>query len=234
MAKQKFYAVRKGKQPGIYNNWAECEPQVKGFKGAQYKAFTSLEDAQNWLSGTEINFEKPTKPKENIENDSLHIWIDGSFDTKTKRASYGLVAYGLKPNNQPYEESKAFESKFNTSQNVLGELLGAKRAVQLAIENDFDKVHIYYDYAGIEKWATAEWRTNLELTQEYQQYMQKAEAYGLDIQWQKVKAHSGNPNNERADALAKEALGIQTTKKINKQDFLEDLTKSDTQDEPEF
>ena len=30
----KYYAVRKGKTPGIYNSWSECKLQVDGFSGA--------------------------------------------------------------------------------------------------------------------------------------------------------------------------------------------------------
>lgn len=32
-----FYAVAKGRAPGIYKTWSECESQVKGFSGAKYK-----------------------------------------------------------------------------------------------------------------------------------------------------------------------------------------------------
>ncbi len=39
MAKPKFYVVWKGRQPGIYDSWAECEAQVKGFAGAEFKSF---------------------------------------------------------------------------------------------------------------------------------------------------------------------------------------------------
>ena len=39
-----FYAVAKGLNPGIYSNWSECQNQVKGFKGAKYKKFSSEED----------------------------------------------------------------------------------------------------------------------------------------------------------------------------------------------
>lgn len=46
MAKQKYYVVWKGHQPGIYTSWAECEKQVKGFGAAQYKSFESLNEAQ--------------------------------------------------------------------------------------------------------------------------------------------------------------------------------------------
>jgi len=47
MAKQKFYVVWKGRKPGIYTSWTECEAQVNGFTGAEYKAFPTREMAEN-------------------------------------------------------------------------------------------------------------------------------------------------------------------------------------------
>lgn len=44
-AKPKYYVVWKGITPGIYNSWQECEKQVKGFEGAQYMSFPSLDIA---------------------------------------------------------------------------------------------------------------------------------------------------------------------------------------------
>lgn len=46
MAKQKYYVVWKGRKTGIFTSWAECEKQVKGFVGAQYKAFDSNKEAE--------------------------------------------------------------------------------------------------------------------------------------------------------------------------------------------
>src|SRR5574341_666395 len=34
---QKYYVVWKGRAPGIYKTWAECERQIKGFPDADYK-----------------------------------------------------------------------------------------------------------------------------------------------------------------------------------------------------
>lgn len=44
--KQKYYVVWKGRKPGIFTSWAECEKQVKGFAGAQYKSFDSIKEAE--------------------------------------------------------------------------------------------------------------------------------------------------------------------------------------------
>ncbi|XP_066918467.1 ribonuclease H1-like [Clytia hemisphaerica] len=44
-----FYAVKRGRNIGIYMTWAECESQVKGFHGARYKKFGSEQEAQSFI-----------------------------------------------------------------------------------------------------------------------------------------------------------------------------------------
>ena len=51
----KFYAVRKGRKPGIYSTWSECEAQVKGFPKAEYKSFRQRTDAESYLQGNEVS-----------------------------------------------------------------------------------------------------------------------------------------------------------------------------------
>ncbi|MFC5529101.1 ribonuclease H [Cohnella yongneupensis] len=46
MAKQKFYVVWVGKQPGVYATWAECQQQVDQFEGAKYKSYESRAEAE--------------------------------------------------------------------------------------------------------------------------------------------------------------------------------------------
>lgn len=46
MARQKYYVVWKGRKTGVFTSWADCEKQVKGFVGAQYKAFESNAEAE--------------------------------------------------------------------------------------------------------------------------------------------------------------------------------------------
>ncbi|MDD3742531.1 MAG: ribonuclease H family protein [Lentimicrobiaceae bacterium] len=42
---KKFYVVWNGRNPGIFDTWAECEKQVKGFEAARYKSFESEKEA---------------------------------------------------------------------------------------------------------------------------------------------------------------------------------------------
>ena len=49
MAKKKYYAVKRGKTPGIYLTWEDCRSQISGFSGAVYKGFETLEEAGAFL-----------------------------------------------------------------------------------------------------------------------------------------------------------------------------------------
>ena len=48
MSKKKsaYYVVWQGGTPGIYDNWDDCEAQVKGHAGAVYKGFATREEAE--------------------------------------------------------------------------------------------------------------------------------------------------------------------------------------------
>ncbi|KAI8957612.1 Caulimovirus viroplasmin-domain-containing protein [Daldinia sp. FL1419] len=52
MAKRKrasFYAVRVGRNPGVYDNWEECEEQVSKFSNAVFKGFDTRSAAQAFV-----------------------------------------------------------------------------------------------------------------------------------------------------------------------------------------
>ena len=44
--KQKYYVVWRGKNPGIYESWDDCKEQITGYKNAQYKSFSSRDEAK--------------------------------------------------------------------------------------------------------------------------------------------------------------------------------------------
>ena len=61
----KFYAVKKGKIPGIYNSWDDCKKMVDGFPGAVYKSFKTLEEAEAFVGAEDTSrkrSEKAEKP----------------------------------------------------------------------------------------------------------------------------------------------------------------------------
>ena len=76
MPKRK-YVVKVGRQPGIYDTWAECEKQIKGFSGAVYKSFGSELDAQQYLDNQVNKRAKVFEPVEQ-QRKSIVIYTDGS------------------------------------------------------------------------------------------------------------------------------------------------------------
>lgn len=45
-SKPKYYVVWAGGEPGVYGTWTECQLQVKGYKGALFKSYDSLAEAE--------------------------------------------------------------------------------------------------------------------------------------------------------------------------------------------
>ena len=50
--KQKFYVVWKGREPGIYRTWTDCQTQIDGFTDAQFRSFATLSEAEAAYAGT--------------------------------------------------------------------------------------------------------------------------------------------------------------------------------------
>lgn len=91
MTKRKYYVVVKGRKCGIFNTWSECESQVKGFSGAKYKSFATMEMAEEYLkeeggtnqdnlsSGLElVNNESSSLCKRKIEESDQKISFESS------------------------------------------------------------------------------------------------------------------------------------------------------------
>lgn len=199
MAKQKFYAVRKGKQPGIYTSWDACKRQVDGFSGAEYKSFQTEAEAKQYLDGgaSEVQVEE--------DGDTLVAYVDGSYHVGTKEFSYGMVL--LYQGGEEQFSQKVEEPELSEMRNVAGEIKGAEAAMAYAVKHQIPKLVIYHDYEGIAKWCTGAWQTKKEGTKVYKQYYDSIKDQ-VQIEFRKVKGHSGDRYNDLADQLAKKALGI--------------------------
>lgn len=207
-----YYAVKKGRTPGIYMTWDDCKKQVMGHSGAVYKKFTSLQEAENFIKASDENFyKKKIKSGEKAEDisdevsecgkDEIISYVDGSYRLSDKTFSYGAVLF----DGEIYETfSKRFYDEDASMRNVSGEIKGAMYAMQRAVELGKKVVYIHYDYAGIENWALGNWKANKDGTKEYKSFYNNIKDK-IDVKFIKVKAHSGVEYNEVVDKLAKEA-----------------------------
>ena len=198
MAK-KYYAVKHGKTTGIVTSWDECKAMVDGGPGAKYKGFSTLEDAEMYLSG-----EEPQKPEP--KEGCAVAYVDGSYKAETEEFSYGAVLF---VNGEELEFSGAyFNPDVKDMRNVAGELKGAMEMMNYCVKNGIKDLEIHHDYEGIAKWCTGEWKTNKPGTKMYKEYCDKIRNK-VNVTFVKVKGHSGDTNNDRVDKLAKKALGIE-------------------------
>ena len=190
----KYYAVRVGRNPGIYHTWDECKRETVGFKGASFKKFSTLEDAKAFIN------EKEEKKKESAEKDELLVYVDGSYRNKDKSHSYGVYMFN---DEEEYTYSKRF-FKDSEMRNVSGEIKGAMRAMEEAAKLGKKKIYLHYDYEGIRSWALGFWKTNKEGTINYKKFYDSIKDK-LEVKFIKVEAHTGVEYNELVDKLAKEA-----------------------------
>ena len=203
----KFYAVRNGRNKGIFFDWEECKAQVHGFAGAEYKRFKTMEEARNYIqNGTQTNL-KNKKPaainQQSIEEDTIIAYVDGSYNGSETDFSYGMVILDGK---QELKFSKKISNhQLASMNNVAGEIAGAMAAMDYAVSHNKKKVMIYHDYEGIAKWCLGEWKTNREGTKAYKQYYNEM-VKKVEIEFVKVKGHSNDKYNDLADELAKDAL----------------------------
>ena len=78
MAK-KYYAVRTGRKTGVFMTWAECQKQVTGFSGAEFKSFPTMEEAQAF-AGVNAEGIPDTLPRaEKPASDQVIAYVDGSY-----------------------------------------------------------------------------------------------------------------------------------------------------------
>lgn len=193
----KFYAVKKGKKTGIFSTWDECKEQVTGFKGAVYKSFKTLSEAEAFL-------EKSEEKIENIEEvDGVYAYIDGSFDRINGIYGSGVVIVdGDKRREYKHAGNREDYAQLH---NVAGELEAAKFVMWYAVDKKIKEITLFYDYQGIEAWAVGDWKANLPYTQDYVKFYNKVKT-AVKVNFVKVKAHTGIELNEVVDKLAKDAI----------------------------
>lgn len=199
MAKQKFYAVKVGRVPGIYTSWDDCKKQVDGFSGAKYKSFKLRNEAEAYLSSSS-NDQSEKNEKSYVE---AIAYVDGSYDDSKKAFAYGGVIFW---NDHEERFSGRLEDKdLLAMRNVAGEIKAAEYAMQFCLDHDIKSLELYHDYEGIAKWCTGEWNANKDGTKNYKHFYESIKD-SVNVKFIKVKGHSGDKYNDLADKLAKEAL----------------------------
>lgn len=161
MAKQKYYVVWEGRQPGIYTSWPECQKQTAGFKQAKFKSYSSREEAEraykegwkkHWGSGA---------GKRAVNNNGSKQRATASMSTEKVDYDSISVDVGTRGNPGPIEyqgvDTKTGEVIFShgpiqKGTNNLGEFLAIVHALAYLQQQGSNKT-IYTDSQIAIKWV---------------------------------------------------------------------------------
>ncbi|MBB6450676.1 ribonuclease HI [Geomicrobium halophilum] len=103
MAKNKFYVVWKGRKPGVYRTWAECQQQVSGYKGARFKSFKTKEEAEQAYNSGEADGDRFPKKQtgayieESISVDAGTHGNPGPVEYKGVYTKDGKILFEVQP-----------------------------------------------------------------------------------------------------------------------------------------
>eukprot|EP00795_Rhopilema_esculentum_P007723 gene7723-13553_t len=221
-----FYAVKSGRQCGIYKTWDECKQQVNGFKGARFKKFKTRNEALDFMRGKSTGIIPKRKAS------GLVAKVNGLITTSTPHSSIPVVyTDGGCFNNGKGNASAGIgvywgrDDKRNLSERLEGlqtnqraELNAAIRALEQAVKNNMNELEIrtdsMYTINCVSKWIQA-WKKNGWKSAAGSNVKNQEDIKRLDdlcqkvrVNWVHVRGHQGEPGNEEADRLSKEGASM--------------------------
>lgn len=232
MAKKKFYAVRAGITPGIYDTWAEAEVQVKGFQGAEFKSFPAKVDAEAFMTAPKGEKLPPDEAKAakkeaykkasdeaeveavrlSHEAGTIVLYTDGSRKKVpvTEEMVFGYSVIPIENGKVVHPFGGANNHKaFAVYENVAGETMAVVEGLKWVQANrpNSNKIVVFYDYTGIEEWALGRWKAKNIMSQRYVAFVHAfRKETGIELVFHHVKGHTQNQFNELADKFAGEAI----------------------------
>ena len=153
--KKKYYAVWKGHNTGVFESWEDCKAQIKDFKGAQYKSFTTFEAAKKALKnnykdyiGKSKNFvsELSEEQLKKIGEPNLNsICVDAAVSGNPGKMEYRGV--DTKTKKQLF-----FQGPFEQGTNNIGEFLAIVHGLAFLKKNKSNLI-IYTDSKTAISWV---------------------------------------------------------------------------------
>lgn len=223
MGKKKYYAVAKGKKPGIYTAWfgdTGAQIQINGFPGAVYKGFPSLEEAKAFMDAPPSRRKpKPKNPSRSklpsssrapkgeigSDADSIVIYTDGGALHNPGPGGYGVV---ILEKGRRRELSGGFRLTTNNRMELTACIVGLqslKRPSRVTLFSDSKYVVDGLTKGWAERWRKNGWmRTKKDRAENADLWARLLELYKtheVEMRW--VKGHAGVPENERCDQLVR-------------------------------
>ena len=152
--KAKFYVVWKGKRPGIYENWDDCKAQITGQKGAQYKSFSSFEEAKKAYNSNYEFYKGKKKGESELSQEALLKIGEPNFHSiSVDAASSGNPGIMEYQGVDTKTKKKLFkQGPFQEGTNNIGEFLALVHGLAFLKQNKSDRI-IYTDSRTAMSWV---------------------------------------------------------------------------------
>lgn len=221
----KYYAVRKGRKVGIYSSWSDCQKQVNGFSGAEFKSFSNSDDALNYLEGVDIeeNNLLSSVDQAHIEavkisrydqfgkkSYSVHVYTDGGCRNTgnvrgghVKRTDKAAWAYLIvDPKDQRFADHGGSFGSTNNVMEMTALLESLKKLKEMGL-NEKD-ILVSADSQYVIQTALGNWKrnANLDLWKEIDRELK----YFPNLNFEWVKGHATNEGNNFVDSYLNEYM----------------------------
>ncbi|NRA93911.1 MAG: viroplasmin family protein [Psychroserpens sp.] len=153
--KKKYYTVWKGHNTGVFESWDDCKAQIKDFKGAQYKSFSTFDAAkQAYKDGPKDYIGKSKTFKSELSEAQLK---------KIGQPNYNSIAVDAASSGNPGKmEYRGVDTKtkkqlfiqgpFDQATNNIGEFLAIVHGLAFLKQNNSDRI-IYTDSKTAMSWV---------------------------------------------------------------------------------
>lgn len=162
--KKKYYVVWKGSKTGILESWEECKKSIHGFKGAEYKSFTTLELAKKAFSENYDEYKGKTIFESTLSKEQLELIGKPNLNSVSVDAACsgnpGIVEYQC-VDTDTKKQIFHFGPLYESTNNV-GEFLGLVHTLA-HLKKTNDRRPIYTDSKTAISWVKGKtYRTSLE------------------------------------------------------------------------
>ena len=219
---KKYYAVKKGRQPGIYPTWPAAQQQVQGYRQAVFKGFDNLADAQAFMKER-----LAVAAEQDLAAYSVLLYTDGGSRNHGNYAGGHVQAqdkaawaYLIKYQGQRYSASAGQWGATNNQMELTAVAQGLQKLISWQLQTQ--KVLLVADSqyvlnaltkGWLASWQRRNWKKadgqpvlNQALWQQISQ--QVAQFPHLQFAW--TKGHAQNKENNFVDSLLNQTMDQMT------------------------
>jgi len=211
---KKYYAVARGKKPGIYTTWfgpTGAEVQIRGFTSARYKGFPTREEAEQWLHdptivppASAVSASDVTSETKTPAPGTIHMFTDGGCRGNPGPGGYCAIIDDGKKRTELFRGYRLTTNNRMELMACIAGLESLKKISDVILHSDSRYVVDGMTKGWARRWRSRNWmRTKTEAAENadlWSRLLELCDRHRVTFVW--VRGHAGHPENERCDQLA--------------------------------